>query len=236
MSDTCVVCMEELHTSPYVEHPACGEHKLHIVCAMMLSQYDIRCPMCRQSHPEMQQRVTETIIIMPDAHRRARQLFGTLLQIPQRHDGVPVDDASGNTPVYETLQSSEVNLRFRVTDRSSENGSDSDETQERQYSSQVRRQIQSYRAHRSRLIRRSEHLRQLRTQLRECNKHVSALKNELGISFRKKQRELWTTDTQIREAKRLYSNARRKHARLSSRLRTEVEGQIGLEPTPVSFE
>lgn len=39
-------------------HPACRVHLLHTTCALANAQYDVRCPVCRRSHPSVVPRQT----------------------------------------------------------------------------------------------------------------------------------------------------------------------------------
>lgn len=49
----CPICFEEMNdVTTYCKLPSCN-HTIHIKCLIQASQYDIRCPVCRSSDPDV---------------------------------------------------------------------------------------------------------------------------------------------------------------------------------------
>jgi len=48
----CPVCLETLENTNICKMPICN-HSIHVSCALNAAQYDIRCPLCRMSDPNI---------------------------------------------------------------------------------------------------------------------------------------------------------------------------------------
>lgn len=50
--EMCPICLTGVNNENYCILPVCS-HKVHVKCMMEASQYDVRCPICRQTDPNI---------------------------------------------------------------------------------------------------------------------------------------------------------------------------------------
>lgn len=240
MNDDCPVCLvsfseAEPSASATLLHPSCGEHRLHVACAMSLCQYDVRCPVCR--------RETDSLRLRPRSPRRHVILLrgggAEPSDRPAPLDSPPTTTSlTGSARQREgspaTLEQVLHNVASALGDDVAPSSSlfEGDEEGEERGAlhAQLEREWRRYTSRRSRYVRSRPDLVLLRSKVLEKKRNVYTSHMHLSRAYSRKQRDLLRLDPELIGLRKAYESSRRSYVRLQRRLDEELVDGIGPAP------